>query len=139
MVGSDSRSVTIGWTAPPDSELSRFEVELVGMAPQENGFPATVWIPIDRVEFDRVDRLVKAKIKGLAPYTTYFLRVFTVDENGRSSVPSEAMEVATELPMDWTYIYLGLLILFVASLGFGIWKVVKSRRPEVYEAKYVDA
>ncbi len=131
LVKSDAKSLTIGWTAPPQSELSTFSVELVGMMENEEGFPATVWVPIDGVEFERVDRLVKAKIDGLSPYSTYFLRVFTVDENGRSSQASEALEVATELPMDWTYIYLALIVMFISALGFGIWKILQNRRAEV--------
>lgn len=139
LVASDSGSLTIGWTAPPDSELSRFDVELAGFAADpDSGKPSSVWVPYGDVEFERVDRLVKAEIKGLAPASTYHFRVFTVDENGRSSPPSEAMSAATELPMDWTWIYASLGIGFIVLLGLGIWKVIKDRRPEVYQAKYAD-
>ncbi|MDF1853456.1 MAG: fibronectin type III domain-containing protein [Verrucomicrobiales bacterium] len=140
VVEAGSSSLTLGWTAPPNSQLNDFEIELLGMVQDGgDGFPRSVWLPMREVEFERVDRLVKARMTGLQPNSAYYIRVFTLDENGRASNPSEAMEVLTELPMDWTYIYLSFLIAFVALLGFGVWKVIQGRRPEVYRSKYVDA
>ena len=137
---SSSKSLTVGWTAPPNSELSRFEIEFLALFKDEaTGLPQQVWAPVDAVEFERVDRLVKARIDGLNPYSSYVMRVFTLDENGRASAPSDAIEVSTELPMDWTYIYLFLGIGFVGLVGFGAWKIIQSRQPEVYQAKYADA
>jgi hypothetical protein len=46
--------------------------------------------------------------------------------------------VKTELPMDWTYIYLFGGIALLAAIGFGIRKIYLDRRPEVYQAQYVD-
>lgn len=139
VVASRSDSLTIGWTAPKNSELNTFEVELRGMQVREdNSIPESVWAPYGRVEFERIDRLVKAKIKGLAPVTNYEFRVVMIDENGRSSRASEAIVGRTEMPMDWTYIYLGLGIVLVVLVGLGSWKVVKDRQPEVYESKYAD-
>lgn len=136
-VGSDS--LTIGWTAPKNSELNTFEVELRGVqVPEDTKIPESVWAPYGRVKFERVDRLVKAEIKGLAPITTYEFRVVMVDENGRSSEASEAMSGRTDLPMDWTYIYLVLGIGFVILVAVGTWKVIKDRQPEVYQSKYAD-
>ncbi len=136
---SDGKSLTIGWTAPKDSELNTFEVELRGVqVPEDTKIPESVWAPYRRVEFERVGRLVKAEIKGLAPVTTYEFRVVMVDENGRSSEASQAMSGRTDLPMDWTYIYLAFGIGFVVLVAIGAWKVIKGRQPEVYQSKYAD-
>ncbi|MEM9016776.1 MAG: hypothetical protein AAGC68_07160, partial [Verrucomicrobiota bacterium] len=52
--------LTIGWTAPRDSNLFTFEVELAGIQiDNSNGMPTNVWIPYEDVEFERIDRLVK--------------------------------------------------------------------------------
>lgn len=133
--------VTIGWTAPRDSELCRFDVEVVGLAADiDQGLsPKNVWLPLSTVSYERIDRLVKARIEGLTPATAYELRVFTVDENGRSSFPSEAIEAETGLPMDWTYIYAALFAVGLILLALAVRKIVLDRRPEVYEAQYVDS
>lgn len=139
IVNAGSDSLTIGWTAPPQSEGNSFEVELRGMiVAEESGVPESVWAPYGDVAFERIDRLVKAKIKGLAPVSEYEFRVVMMDGNGRSSEASEAMVARTEPPMDWTYIYLCAGALFVVLLGFGIWEVFKDRQPEVYQSQYVD-
>lgn len=139
VVERDASSLTIGWTAPKDSEYARFEVELAGLHAGKDVFPSTLWVPYRNVEFKRIDRLVKARIAGLSPAMTYEFRVLTVDDENRSSAPSEALAAATDLPMDWTYIYLGMGILSLIAMGFGVRKIYLDRRPEVYQAKYVDS
>jgi hypothetical protein len=67
------------------------------------------------------------------------MRVLLTTAGGTSSPPSEAIVAQTGLPMDWTYIYLGLGILFLLALAFGIWRIYLNRRPEVYQSKYADA
>lgn len=141
ILDSESRSLIIGWTAPKDSELSSFDVEMRVMeVPRDPTIPPTsVWLPYGNVKFERIDRLVKAKVNGLAPQTAYEFRVTMVDENGRSSEASPAIIGRTELPMDWTYIYLALGIGFIVLVAVGAWKVIKNRQPEVYQSKYADA
>lgn len=134
-----SDSVVIGWTAPRQAGLSRYEVELRGIVQNaETAMPESVWVPYPGVDIQRIDRLVKAKVSNLNPVSQYELRVVLVTEDGRSSPPSEAIVAQTELPMDWTYIYLALGLAFLVALGFGIRKIYLDRRPEVYQPQYVD-
>ena len=56
----------IGWTAPKNSELDTFALEMRG----ERINPTTemiesVWAPYDQVKYERVGRLVKATVEGL--------------------------------------------------------------------------
>lgn len=139
VVSRDDRSLTIGWTAPKDAEYLDFAVALGGMQAAKGAIPEKVWVPYGNVEFERIDRLVKAKIMGLAPAATYEFRVITFDENGRSSPPSEALAATTDLPMDWTYIYLVLGLVAIGGLIYGIRKIYLSRRGEVYQARFVDS
>lgn len=140
MLDNSSRSLVISWTAPRDSERCQFEIEARGtLINEKTGMPESVWVPYDKVKIDRIDRLVKAELTGLFASSTYELRVFTTDENGRSSEPSEMIIGETTLPMDWTYIYAGMGAVLLAALGMGIRRVILNRRPEVYQAKYVDA
>ncbi len=139
VVESNSDSLVVGWTAPRDSELCRFEVEKLAMFVADGGkVPIPMWVPHEDIEFERINRLVKATIKGLAPAASYEIRVLMVDENERSSAPSDVLVVKTELPMDWTYIYLILGVAALIVLGYGIYRVIQNRQPEVYESKYAD-
>lgn len=131
--------LVIGWTAPKDTEVGTFEVEIRAMIvnPQSQ-MPESVWIvyPIQKIE--KIDRLVKARLENLNPTSTYEFRVFFKSPEGLSSPPSTAISAVTGLPMDWTYIYLGCGMIFLVGLGLGTWKVIRDRRPEVYQSQYVD-
>jgi hypothetical protein len=100
--------------------------------------PQSVWAPYPAVKLERIDRLVKAEIGKLNPASQYEFRIILTTEDGRSAPPSEALSARTELPMDWTYIYAFLGLALLVALGLVAWKVVRDRRPEVYQTQYVD-
>ena len=134
-----STTLDIAWTAPKDAGPVYFEIEMRGlMVNSETGAPESVWAPFPAVKFDRIDRLVKAKLSKLNPMSQYEFRVVLTTEDGRSAPASEALVARTELPMDWTYIYLVSGIVFLIALGIGIWRIYLARRPEVYQSQYVD-
>lgn len=137
---TSSDSLVLGWTAPKNDEAAGYQVEMRGMIVNpQSGEPESVWIPVSAAQVERIDRLVKARVEGLFPASQYECRVLLTTPDGRSSAPSEAVLARTELPMDWTYIYLGFAILFVAALAYGAWRIYLARRPEVYQSKYADA
>ena len=139
VVESKSDSLVVGWTAPRDSELCRFEVEKLAMFVVDGGgAPVPTWVPHEDIEFERINRLVKATIKGLAPAASYEIRVLMVDEDEHSSAPSDVLVVKTELSMGWTYFYLTLGVAALIVLGYGIYQVTQNRPPEVYESEYAD-
>lgn len=132
-------SLTLGWTAPRGDGPADYEVEIRGLhVDEEKGALRPLWIPYPAVEVERIDRLVKAEVLNLSPGHQYEFRVFLTTKDGRSSPPSEPFVAATSLPMDWTYIYLGLGLLFLAGLGYGGWRIYLARRPEVYQSQYAD-
>lgn len=137
---TSSDSLVLGWTAPRDGKTATYELEVRAMIVNETtGEPESVWLPFPVAGIETIDRLVKARIEGLFPATQYEMRVLLTTAGGTSSPPSEAIVAQTGLPMDWTYIYLGLGILFLLALAFGIWRIYLNRRPEVYQSKYADA
>lgn len=136
---SGSHFLEIGWTAPKETEHARFDIEMRGLLVNaETGAPESVWAPYPGVEIERIDRLAKARISKLNPASRYDIRVVLTTEDGRSSRPSEPILATTDLPMDWTYIYAVLGLLFLAALGFAIRRIILDRRPEVYQSQYVD-
>jgi len=135
----ESDSIMIGWTAPRDVGPVSFDVEVRGLfVDTGSGMPQSVWAPYPAVKFERIDRLVKAEIGKLNPASQYEFRVVLTTQDGRSSPPSEALSAQTELPMDWTYIYLFLGLALLVGIGLITWKVIRDRRPEVYQTQYVD-
>ncbi len=129
LVEAKATRLTLGFTSPRDPELYTYEIESRSMAVLEGGgLPENVWMPLQSVEFERINRLVKAEIKNLFPSSMYEFRVITLDNNGKSAPPSEGIVAKTTLPMDWTYIYAGLAVVFLGILGFLIWKVIQQRR-----------
>lgn len=139
VLGADDDSLLLGWTAPRYSGKASYELEVRGMfVDLEKGLPENVWTPYRAVEIEQIDRLVKAKVSQLRPMTQYEFRVVMVTEEGRSSPPSESIVAQTQLPMDWTYIYLTLGLLLLAGLGWGARRIYLSRRPEVYQSQYAD-
>jgi hypothetical protein len=139
LLDAGSDSVTLAWTSPRDSGPALYEVEMRGLqVNHETGFAESVWVPFPAKDIEKIDRLVKAKLDRLNPMTQYEVRVVLTTEDGRSSPPSDAIVVETELPMDWTYIYLFSGIVLLVSVGLGIRKIYLDRRPEVYQSQYVD-
>jgi hypothetical protein len=135
--GSDS--ITLGWTAPRDTGPVSYEVEMRGLlVDRETGAAESVWAPIPVKDIEKIDRLVKAKLEKLNPVTQYEVRVVLTTQDGRSSPPSAPIVVKTDLPMDWTYIYLFTGIVLLVAIGFGARKIYLDRRPEVYQTQYVD-
>lgn len=136
---STSRSLEIGWTAPRDTGPATYQIEMRGLlVNQETGAAESIWAPFPASKIETIDRLVKARIDKLNPVSQYELRVVMTTEDGRTAPPSEAIVAKTELPMDWTYIYLALGLALAFGLGLGIRKIYLDRRPEVYQAQYVD-
>lgn len=139
LLDAGSDSVTLAWTSPRDTGPALYEVEMRGLqVNHETGFAESVWVPFPANDIEKIDRLVKAKLDRLNPMTQYEVRVVLTTEDGRSSPPSDAIVVETELPMDWTYIYLFSGIVLLVSVGLGIRKIYLDRRPEVYQSQYVD-
>lgn len=140
IIEKDSKSLTLGWTAPKGTAPFTFIIEMRGFyANSENGnLPESIWMPYDNVEFERIDRLVKAKIGGLSPYSPYDMQVRMIDDRNESSPASEILTGRTDVPMDWTYIYLVFGIILAVLAVFAIIKIIRARRPEVYQSQYAD-
>ena len=137
--GVESDSIMIGWTAPRDTGPATFEVEVRGLfVDSASGTPQSVWVPYPAVKIDRIDRLIKAEIENLNPASRYEFRVILTTEDGRSSPPSEALTAQTELPMDWTYLYVFLGLALLVLIGLATAKIIRDRRPEVCQTQYVD-
>ena len=139
IVRGGKTKLTLGWTAPKDAALYKYVVEKRALVAMKGEAMAdNFWIPHEQVEFERIGRLVKAKVTGLIPNRNYELRVITLDNNEKAALPSEAIIAKTELPMDWTYIYAGMGVILLGALVWAIRKVISERRGEVYQSQYVE-
>ena len=138
LLSAGPRRLEVGWTAPKNSDLDTFELEMRGeRINPETGMVESVWAPYPKVDYNRVGRLVKANINGLNPVTKYEFRVFTKDMNGRFSQASNAFGTQTTRTMDWTYIYMAMGLVLLGLLIWGIIVSIKQRRTEVYRSPFL--
>ncbi|NNE90284.1 MAG: hypothetical protein HKN23_01420 [Verrucomicrobiales bacterium] len=122
---------TLTFQAPPGSQDHSFEMEMLGpLTNTQTREVELVWAPYTTVEYTREGDRVSAHIKGLAPKGTYEFRIFTVNANGHSSLPSAAFAVETDMPMDWTWIYAGFGVFLLVLVGFILIQMIRKRRRE---------
>jgi len=135
VIKAGPRQITLGFTAPPDSEEYTFELETVGtMIPKNMGeVPIPVWQPYDKVEYKRVGRLVKAKVEVPSPGSDYQFRMISTNLAGKVAPPSNEIVATSAIPFDWTYIYGTCGVLLAIAFFFALRKVILDRRPEVYQ------
>ncbi len=134
-----SDQVKVLFTAPRNSDGFTFEIEmLISIVDFETGQTVHVWQPVRNAKFSRTDRMIRATIPDLPPVTSIEIRAVAINPQGQSSPASEPILVRTELPMDWTYIYLGLGILVLLAVGFFFFRLWRNRQSDIYQAQYVD-
>lgn len=124
VIEEGSHSIVLGWTAPKEPADILFEVER--RIPRSSD---GAWAVVPGVRYDRIERLVKAKVGALEPQSGYEFRIITVTDDGRSSSPSEVLAARTVAPENWLfrYGYPALAVLFLL-LVVGISALLLGRR-----------
>ncbi len=118
---------TLGWTSPKNGDDYSYEVEVRAMM-SIKGYsnPESVWVPQSGVTYERIGRLVKAKINQLEPGKAYEFRVVTLDKDGRAAHPTEAVIARTSEPTDWTWL-IGLATLLLVGIALMAVKIIRRR------------
>jgi hypothetical protein len=114
--------LTVGWT-PPVGSTGDFEIEMRMMRQKDQNSPLeSVWVPHHDVQFlpDGSGQMA-ADIRGLAPNRTYEFRLFTLGQGGEVSAPLPFV-AKTQMPLDWTWIYISFGLLLLGSVGYFGWR-----------------
>jgi hypothetical protein len=127
LVEDGRNHLSIGWT-PPSVDADTYELEMRVMRMSgENGPLESVWVPYHDVTFEkRAPGQFNADIRGLGPNRNYEFRLFTIGQGGAVSTPLPFV-AKTRMPMDWTWIYVGLGALVLGGLGWLAWRVYLAR------------
>lgn len=114
--------LTVGWQ-PPVGSTGDFEIEMRMMRQKDQNSPLeSVWVPHHDVKFLPDDSgQMAADIRGLAPDRTYEFRLFTLGPGGGVSQPLPFV-AKTQIPLDWTWIYISFALLVLGGLGFFVWR-----------------
>jgi len=127
VIEEGSHSIVLGWTAPKEPAEILFEVER-----RIPGSADGAWAVVPGVKYDRIERLVKARVGALEPQSGYEFRIITVTDDGRSSSPSEVLAARTVAPESWIFLYgyPALAVLFLLMIAGISTLLLRRRRPQ---------
>jgi len=129
---ASNRIFEIGWNKPAPNvawviQQRQFEIP-------NGGPPKLIWRDLHNIKFSEEDGTVVARFENLAPGQIWFLRIVSVDEQGRRSAPSPTFRLssapARRFPLLWWIV--GLLAVGGAA-AFGYVKFRQRRQAEASE------
>ena len=91
-----------------------------------------VWKDLRNIKFFEKNGMVVARFENLAPGRIWLLRIVSVDEQGRRSMPSPTFKLSSAPPkrFPWHWWIAGLLA--VAAAAFGWTKIRERRQAEAF-------
>jgi hypothetical protein len=129
---ADSRVFEVGW--------DRLEPEPVAWIVQQRhlemtsaGPPKTVWRDLSNVRFFEQGGLIGARFENLAPGHMWFLRIISIDEQGRRSAASPTFMMTSPPAKNQTLNRTLLVILAIGAAILGVLKFRERRQTEASE------
>jgi hypothetical protein len=95
------------------------------------GPPKAVWRDLSNVQFFEQGSLVGARFENLAPGHMWFLRIVSIDEQGRRSAPSPTVMMTSPPVKNQTF---GRTLLAILAIGAAVLGVLKFRERRQMEA-----
>ncbi len=121
---ASNRIFEIGWSKPgPDPvtwviQQHQFEME---------DPPKLVWRDLRNIKFFEENGMAVARFENLAPGQVWLLRIVSVDEQGRRSIPSPTFKLSSAPQKRFPLLWWIAGLLAVGALAFG-WSKVRERR-----------
>jgi hypothetical protein len=123
---ASNRLFEVGWDRPASDPaawiVQQRQLEVAGAAP-----PKVTWRDLTNVRFFERNGMVGARFENLVPGQVWFLRVVSIDEQGRRSAPSPTFMMSSAPAKDHTLLR-GILVLLVAGAGVFGFLVFRQRR-----------
>ena len=127
---ASSRVFEVGWDRPePDPVawiIQQRHLEMTSAGP-----PKTVWRDLNNVRFFEQGRLIGARFENLAPGQIWFLRIISIDEQGRRSAASPTFMMTSPRAKNQMF---GRTLLVILALGAAVLGVLKFRQRRQTEA-----
>jgi hypothetical protein len=125
------RDYEVGWRKPASDPAAWIVQQRHLEANHPTDPPQVVWRDLNNVRFFTQGDLVGARFENLAPGQVWFLRVVSLDPQGRRSAPSPTFMISSAPAKDQTLLRAGLLL---AAAGAGAIFFLKRRRRRRVEA-----
>ena len=127
---ADGRVFEFGWDRP-QTEPVAWIVQQRHLEITSAGPPKTVWRDLNNAQFFEVGNLIGARFENLAPGQIWFLRIISIDEQGRRSAPSPTFMMTSPPAKSQTF---GRTLLVLLAAGGAVLVVLKSRERRQAEA-----
>ena len=132
IVEQRSDSLVISWQVPAGENEGYVFEALVTLKDERTGFPVPSWVEInpEYLTITRSDAEVRAEIEGIAPGGEFEFRIFTVNEQGDSSLPARFRLAVKSKEGSFTWFRIWMLPLFclVLTLLFSLLRRIRHER-----------
>jgi Abnormal spindle-like microcephaly-assoc'd, ASPM-SPD-2-Hydin len=108
--------IELSWNKPAANALGTL-VEYRQLKPTDDGPPKMNWVEWRGAKFLEENGQTIARFDNLPAGRVWYIRIFSIDEQGKRSVPSSTIQLASMAGRDW---HLGWWLLGVLILGAGI-------------------
>jgi hypothetical protein len=125
-----SRVFEVGWDRPELDPVA-WIIQQRHLEMTSAGPPKTVWRDLNNVRFFEQGRLIGARFENLAPGQIWFLRIISIDEQGRRSAASPTFMMASPPAKNQMF---GRTLLVILALGAAVLGVLKFRQRRQTEA-----
>ena len=125
-----SRVFEVGWDRPELDPVA-WIIQQRHLEMTSAGPPKTVWRDLNNVRFFEQGRLIGARFENLAPGQIWFLRVISIDEQGRRSAASPTFMMTSPPAKNQMF---GRMLLVILALGAAVLGVLKFRQRRQTEA-----
>jgi hypothetical protein len=127
-----NRVFEIGWNKPASDPLA-WIVQQRHVEATDGDAPKAIWRDLTNVRFFEQNDTIGARFENLAPGQVWFLRIVSLDQQGRRSAPSPTFMMSSAPTKDHTLLRGTLLLLAVAAGVVGFLKFRQRRQAEASE------
>ncbi len=132
LLKADNRVFEFGWDKP-EPEPVAWIIQQRHLDITSAGPPKTVWRDLSNVRFFEQGDLIGARFENLAPGQMWFLRIVSLDEQGRRSAASPTFMMTSPPAKNQMFGRTLLAILAVGAAVLGVLKLRERRQTEASE------
>jgi hypothetical protein len=129
---ADSRVFEVAWDRPKTEPVA-WIIQQRHLEMTSAGPPETVWRDLKNVRFFEQGNLIGARFENLAPGQMWFLRIISIDEQGRRSAGSPTFRMTSRPTKNQLSGRTFLVILAVGAAALGVLKFRLRRHAEASE------
>jgi hypothetical protein len=130
---ASNRVFEFGWDKPVKNPVAWIVQQRQLEVTSADEPPKAVWRDLANVRFFEQNDMIGARFENLAPGQVWFLRVLSIDQQGRRSAPSSTFMMSSAPAKDYTLVRGVVLLLALAAGVFGLFTFSRRRQAEAAE------